>query len=1403
MTKKLLFSAITIAILLCPNLSFSQLNLGILTSFEAYTGAGAVTNSGGTVTGDVGTNLGIISGFDSSYSGNTYNADTVTAQARQDLLRLYIHLNDLPVDFPGTHAPAFGAGEIITPGVYYIGGAGSIGTSLTLDGGGNPNAFFVLRFNGALTVGAAATVTLTGGAQSCNVFYVVDGAISVAANANIKGTLFSKTGAVGLGADVVLEGRMLTMAGAITMGVSSIASPPPCVSAIPISCDAGCSSAPAVDVLGVLSDFSLFTSLGAVANTGISGIIGNIGTHAGAISGYITGVHIGTENLANALTAQAKIDLDNAYIKLMALPNTVTTHAAAFGAVGAGETLTAGVYFINGAGSLGGTITLDGQNNSDAIFVFKFAGAFAIGAQAKILLANGAKRCNVFWLGGAGVTTGAVNIGAAAIVKGNFISHGGACNSGAGVFLGGRQLSTSGAVNTAAGVIYTNPECVISQSLLALVAEYHFDECTVDNGFEDFIGTADANGVGSINSVSTGQINRAVSIGKFDGNTSDSAVDTTVDINSLGNKGTIAFWYQSNADWKGGEIRTLYDASKGDKYFYLVLGDLSYLYMGINDSANNDFGLDTKKLDYAANEWVHIAAIWDLENNIMQLYVNGTKELDETIDSSGALGDLDSLYMGDNRNPDISAHVASPNEKDYSGQSGNGQFDELRIFNYALSQDQITTIYSYDGSERETVVCDTIDHYEISLPASSISCLPTTVSVTACANSSNPCDAIVTAVLGTVSVATTAGTVVTPLVLVDGIGTTTLSYPAAANDATATVSISVVPVAATHESACRSGAGCSTTFNTAGFIFSASSGGVVATLPTQVAGTSSNLYYLRAIKTNTVTQACETALVGTKAVDFAYECNNPTTCSSSNLMDVNGGGSTTIARNNNDSVTSYEPVNMTFDANGNAPFTFYYSDVGQVKLYASKAASDSLLSTLSGSSNPFVVKPGGFVLSDIKQTVAPELENPAAADATGAKFVKAGEAFTAMVTATTSGGATTPNFGRETVPEGVMLTSNLVADLGLTHPGIFAGTFGGFTGGVATGTSFTWDEVGIITLTPSIMDGDYLGVGDVSGTISDNVGRFIPDHFNTTVINNGSFAPFCSGFSYIGQGFGYDVANVPELTIEAKNTHEITTLNYRDNFVKLTSPLSPQVVIAAPITDNTQVGIDGGNPLLNITWAPAERTLTPYNDGTLSLKLGETDVFTYTREHNALVAPFDTDITLEVTEIKDSDGVEASASPAAIFQPLAIEQRYGRLRLGNAHGSELLELPMPLTAEYWNGSAFSLNDVDSCSSFTEANLTLDSAEQVDIVGDNQIKVNGVGKTSATIKNQPLSSGDGELAFSAPVSGGDGWVDVELTVPNYLKFDWNGTGDDNPTARATFGIYKGSESIIYLRETTWR
>ena len=460
--KNILFLFITTIALLLSSVGYGQtLELGLLSSFEAYTGAGAVTNEG-QMSGDAGTHNGIISGtgFGPGYAGTTYPSGSPTSyQARIDLLRVYIHLSDVFVTFPGTHAPVFGAtgaGETIYPGVYSIPGAGSVGNKLILDGLGNPDAVFIIKYEGAFTIGTSSTIVLSNGTRAANVFWISEGAIQVGANSVIKGNLISHPGAISLGTNCTIEGRIFASEGAITIGAGSVATTPAGPITIPINCLGTCVSNPVVDVLGSLSSFALFTSAGAVANAATSGFIGDIGTHAGAISGFETSTHaLGEFYTPGPVTAQAVQDLDNAYNQLMAIQNTQLGHLAAFGG---GETMQPGVYYIAGAGSLAGTIVLDANNDPDAIFVFKFLGAFSVAAQSKVILRNGARRCNVFWISGAG-GTGAIDVGTFAFMKGTLLAHGGACTAAANVNLEGRMLSTAGAIGFSTGVIYNDTLC--------------------------------------------------------------------------------------------------------------------------------------------------------------------------------------------------------------------------------------------------------------------------------------------------------------------------------------------------------------------------------------------------------------------------------------------------------------------------------------------------------------------------------------------------------------------------------------------------------------------------------------------------------------------------------------------------------------------------------------------------------------------------------------------------------------------------------------------------------------------------------------------------------------------------------------------------------------------------------
>jgi hypothetical protein len=460
-------STVLFVLLTClQHFSFSQtLQLGTLSSLAAYTGKGAITGPGSTgdVLGDVGTNDGLISGFDTSYTGTTHNNSTFTLQAREDLLKVFIHLSDVFVNYPGTYSAAFGGGDTLTPGVYGSSTLGSVTGSLILDGGGDTNAVFIIKFEGALTIAANSTITLSGGTRACNVYWIADGAITVGTASTIKGTLFAHQGAIDVGASCDIEGRLLSSEGAITFGGGTNAIASAGTSSIAIKCLDNCMPNSAVDVLKTISNFVLFTSRGAVTNSATSGVIGDIGTNYGAVSGFLTSPIHGSIDSNNSVTAQAKIDLDSAYLKLIALSVTDSSHGAAYGL---GDTITPGVYYNSsaGAGSVTGTLTLDGQNSSSSIFVIRFSGALSVAEKTKVILINGAQHCNIFW-----ISEGAASMGSFVFMKGSVIAHGGACTIGANSNVEGRMLSTDGAIGFTTGVIYIKTLCFTSPPPLPIM----------------------------------------------------------------------------------------------------------------------------------------------------------------------------------------------------------------------------------------------------------------------------------------------------------------------------------------------------------------------------------------------------------------------------------------------------------------------------------------------------------------------------------------------------------------------------------------------------------------------------------------------------------------------------------------------------------------------------------------------------------------------------------------------------------------------------------------------------------------------------------------------------------------------------------------------------------------------
>lgn len=624
-----------------------------------------------------------------------------------------------------------------------------------------------------------------------------------------------------------------------------------------------------------------------------------------------------------------------------------------------------------------------------------------------------------------------------------------------------------------------------------------------------------------------------------------------------------------------------------------------------------------------------------------------------------------------------------------------------------------------------------------------------------------------------------------------------LKYPYAE-----TVNINLVSGSVTEHSGTAEPLDANLVFAEAGFRFVDGTGS--ETIGTQLAGKDSNVapgaqsLFLQAIRTDTRTGTCVGAFGGqTLSIELAGQCLNPTT-SAGRQVSING---TTIASNPATAVASYTSVDLTFDSSSQAPVTINYPDVGRLSLSARyNIPRGTVPASLSGqymvgSSNAFVVKPYGFSLSNIIRT-SDSFANPVAVDADDSVFIQAGMPFSATVTATTLSGSAAPNYGQETVPEGVTLTSALVLPAAGVNPALSnASAFATFSGGSATGTTFAWDEVGIITLTPAVADGDYLGAGTVTGTASGNVGRFIPFDFSV-VTNAPELAPACGRFTYLGQPFSYDTA--PVITVTARNAGGVKTANYTGDFWKLdNSSLSGKSYLAATGT-------------LDISLLPAvDPVIVDNGDGTGTLTFSSGGGLGFVRSTPEV--PFDAEISLQI-DVQDSDSVAFAANPAAFgsasagngidfsIDPLDATQqlkqmRFGRMYLQNAYGSELVPLQLPLRAEYYDASGFVTNTDDGCSSYDGTLATLGNYQLN--LNDPETTVSGAGSLIAG-----LSDSTNPLQLSAPGATNDGSVDVTLPVEFWLRYDWDGDGshDNDPTGRGSFGIYSGNPRMIYTRET---
>lgn len=665
-------------------------------------------------------------------------------------------------------------------------------------------------------------------------------------------------------------------------------------------------------------------------------------------------------------------------------------------------------------------------------------------------------------------------------------------------------------------------------------------------------------------------------------------------------------------------------------------------------------------------------------------------------------------------------------------------------------------------------------HFRVTHPVGGATCMPSTVTVTACANAACTAPHF------------TGGTSVTLLpgnktfaINSSGVNDAATVEQGAGGDAFITTSPSSSSLTCVGTGGATNTSDCKITF---------ASSALVVDIGDHAAETSKS-FTVSAVQNGSAGAAgCAAAFMGSKSVAFSCAYINP-------------GTGTLPVRINNTSLScngSTQSVALSFSSAGKATAALQYADAGTVRVTATVASP-----ALTGNDS-FTAAPASFLVS---------------APATATGKIKAGETFEATVTAKNSEGATTPNFGRETTSETVSMTHTLCAPSPSATPAGVAGTLtssvGPVTGGTAKAT-LTWSEVGQIELTATLKSNNYLSSGlSAAGNTSNassvtsaapataacsgggRVGRFTPDHFDVTIAK-----PL--GFYYSGQPLtissvvargptpAMGLAPVMQNYAGAVHAKEVT-LTVLDSAGAASNPgpgsFRPSLTSAAvsPVTIAASRFVAGSG-------TPASAPV--YKFGT------------------ALTAP--TTIRLRAT---DSDGI----SSATGIEGTALV-RSGRLRLFGAFGRSGADLSLPFRTEYWTGASWLLNAQDSTpipvlalaltpsSTMTGASVVSISplvAGQGTIVirppvkdrekgtGIVELAVN-LGLTSPSVNTQNLSC----LSSTRPFNRGADmpWL-RSLNGNCNRRYEGDPAAyETDPAARATFGVDSPERRrLIHVRE----
>ena len=535
-----------------------------------------------------------------------------------------------------------------------------------------------------------------------------------------------------------------------------------------------------------------------------------------------------------------------------------------------------------------------------------------------------------------------------------------------------------------------------------------------------------------------------------------------------------------------------------------------------------------------------------------------------------------------------------------------------------------------------------------------------------------------------------------------------------------------------------------------------------------------------------------------------YTGNNVTV----ELVNDNGGCGTTVVS---------KTVSFLSSDAGKKTVSFTDAEVALASPALRCRATDTTLNKVGCSSDNFTVRPLTLTVSSTNARLTLPADTPA--ENTTPLFKASSSDFNLTVSGTGGSGAAisgyngTPKFKvKDSIYAPIAPHPTAAVVSGEKIVGVIAGNFSTNSG------NFRYSEVGHFKFNPSAVYDDTFTNVDSSGSKTDcdnttnpfdNVGtgtpkkygcrvqniiesnyfgRFIPDHFQ--VVRNSPVTNGCGGFAYFEQ----DPSVITPFTVTAQNGANATTQNYIGNYARLLLTDYTKYAFASsssPPLNGSTLSPGTNNPITKIV----DNTLPAWSYGVAEVKVKH--------KLSRPVAPINKQNVSITTKPLDDDSV---TSTTAVALTDAVEFRYGRLAIIPAHGSELLPLSVPIEAQYYKDGAYLRSAGDSCTTIDPKSITMKN-----------YKANLSACETYISSITTASNGVSNVILAAPKIGTDGKpntgsVDLEINLNSAtgdqtcqssgspisaLKADLGWFGTVEPSARASFGIYKAP--IIYMRE----